>query len=164
MAKLKTTIPFKGTAEQEKELRSFIEEHKDDKGALMPVLQKAQDLYGYLPIEVQTIVSRGLDVPLSEVYGVVTFYSMFSLSPKGKHNVQVCMGTACYVKGSGLVLDRLKEKLNLEVGATSEDGLFSIEATRCVGACGLAPVIIISGDVYGRLTPDMVDDIVEKYD
>ena len=163
MAKLKTSVPFKGTAEQEKQLLQIIQEHKDEQGALMPVLQGAQEIYGYLPIEVQTIVAKGLKVPLSEIYGVATFYSMFSLNPKGKNNVQVCLGTACYVKGSGLILDRLKENLGLEVGATSSDGEFSLEATRCVGACGLAPVMIVSGDVYGRLTPDMIDDIIAKY-
>ena len=163
MAKLKTSVPFKGTAEQEKQLLQIIQEHKDEQGALMPVLQGAQEIYGYLPIEVQTIVAKGLKVPLSEIYGVATFYSMFSLNPKGKNNVQVCLGTACYVKGSGLILDRLKEILSLEVGATSADGEFSIEATRCVGACGLAPVMIVSGDVYGRLTHEMVDDIIAKY-
>lgn len=163
MAKVKTAVPFKGTAEQEKKLLELIAAHKDEKGALMPVLQGAQEIYGYLPIEVQTMVSKGMDVPLADIYGVVTFYSMFSLNPKGKHNVQVCLGTACYVKGAGLVLDRLKALLKLEVGATSADGNYSLEATRCVGACGLAPVMIVSGDVYGRLTPEMVDDIMKKY-
>lgn len=164
MAKIKTTVPFTGTAEQEKKLLEIIAANKDEKGSLMPVLQGAQEIYGYLPIEVQNIVSEGLGVPLADIYGVVTFYSMFTLNPKGKNNVQVCLGTACYVKGSGLILDTLKDKLGLEVGATSTDGNFSLEATRCVGACGLAPVMIVNGNVYGRLVPDDVDTILKKYE
>jgi len=164
MAKIKTSVPFRGTEEQEKQLLELIAANKNEKGSLMPVLQGAQEIYGYLPIEVQRIISDGLGVPLAEIYGVVTFYSMFSLNPKGRNNIQVCLGTACYVKGSGLVLDRLKEKLSLEVGQTSADGGFSLEATRCVGACGLAPVMIVNGNVYGRMVPDDVENILKDYE
>lgn len=157
------TLPFNGTAEQEAELHKVINELKDEKGALMPILQKAQDIYGYLPIEVQTIISNETGVPLEEIYGVVSFYSQFSLNPKGKYNISVCLGTACYVKGSGDIYNKLKEKLNIEDGGCTPDGKFSIEACRCIGACGLAPVLTINEDVYGRLTVDDVDKVLAKY-
>ncbi len=156
-------IAFKGTPEQEKALREIIAEHKDQKGALMPVLQKAQDIYGYLPIEVQIIIAEGLDIPLEEVYGVVTFYAQFSLYPKGEYKVSVCLGTACYVKGSGDIYDRLQQCLGIEGGQCTADGKFSIEACRCVGACGLAPVLTVNEDVYGKITPDDVPGIIAKY-
>lgn len=156
-------IPFKGNKEQEKELRSFIAEAKTERGALMPILQKAQDIYGYLPIEVQTIIAEDLGVSLSEVYGVVTFYSQFSLNPKGEHRISICLGTACYVKGADKILEALEEKLGIKVGGCTPDGLFSLDACRCVGACGLAPVMMIDEDVYGRMTVDMIDDILDKY-
>lgn len=156
-------IPFKGNKEQEKELREFIAEAKTDRGALMPILQKAQDIYGYLPIEVQTIIAEDLGISLSEVYGVVTFYSQFSLNPKGEHRISICLGTACYVKGADKILEALEEKLGIKVGGCTPDGLFSLDACRCVGACGLAPVMMIDEDVYGRMTVDMIDDILNKY-
>lgn len=156
-------IPFKGSKEQEKELRSFIAEAKTERGALMPILQKAQDIYGYLPIEVQTIIAEDLGISLSEVYGVVTFYSQFSLNPKGEHRISICLGTACYVKGADKILEALEEKLGIEVGGCTPDGLFSLDACRCVGACGLAPVMMIDEDVYGRMTVDMIDGILDKY-
>ena len=115
------------------------------------VLHEAQEIYGYLPEEVQKIISQELGVPLSEIYGIVTFYTQFSLYPKGKYQIGVCMGTACYVKGSGDVLDKVKEILGIDVGECTDDGMFSIDATRCIGACGLAPVITVNDDVYGRL-------------
>ena len=163
MAKQKTVVPFKGTAEQEAQLREVIASHRDMQGSLMPVLQKAQDIYGYLPVEVQKEIAAGLDVPYSEVFGVVTFYSQFLLNPKGAHPVAVCLGTACYVKGSGEVLDRIQKKLGIEPGGTTPVGRFSLEATRCIGACGLAPVMTVNDEVYGRLTPDEVDLILDKY-
>lgn len=163
MASTISKIPFRGTAEQEEKLMQVIAEHKEDKGALMPVLQKAQDIYGYLPIEVQKMIADGLDVPLEEVYGVVTFYSQFSLNPKGEYKVSVCLGTACYVKGSGDVFDKLQRTLGIKGGECTPDGKFSLEACRCIGACGLAPVITINDDVYGRLTPDDIPGILEKY-
>lgn len=149
--------------ERMKKLLQIIEKNKDRKGALIPVLHEAQELYGYLPFEVQKTISEGLQIPLTEIYGVVTFYTNFSVNPKGKYRIQVCLGTACYVKGAAKILERLREKLGIEVGECTEDGKFSIEEARCIGACGLAPVIMINDDVYGRLTPDEVDRIIEKY-
>ncbi|MEG2174344.1 MAG: NAD(P)H-dependent oxidoreductase subunit E [Oscillospiraceae bacterium] len=163
MAKRKTAVPFHGTAEQEQQLKDIIARHKDMAGALMPILQQAQELYGYLPIEVQTIIAQSLGMPLSEVYGVVTFYAQFTLNPKGTYRVAVCLGTACYVKGSGEILSRIERKLGIQAGGITTDGKFSLDATRCIGACGLAPVMTINDDVYGRLTPDDIDGILAKY-
>ncbi|MEG1774625.1 MAG: NAD(P)H-dependent oxidoreductase subunit E [Oscillospiraceae bacterium] len=163
MAKRKTAVPFHGTAEQEKQLREVIAQHKEQSGALMPVLQKAQLIYGYLPIEVQRVIAEELNIPLEEVYGVVTFYAQFTLNPKGENKVAVCLGTACYVKGSGDIIDRVSKKLGVEAGSITPDGRFSLDATRCIGACGLAPVMTINDDVYGRLVPEDVDGILEKY-
>lgn len=150
--------------EKEKKLQEIIEKYKSTRGALIPVLHEAQEVYGYLPLNVQKKVSEGLDIPLAEVYGVVTFYTQFSLKPKGKYKVSVCLGTACYVKGSGQILDKMKEKLGIEVGDCTEDGKFSLDACRCIGACGLAPVLTINDDVYGRLTADDVEGILKKYE
>jgi len=160
----KTTVPFAGTREQEKKLLAVIAEHKDERGALMPILQKAQDIYGYLPIEVQTIIADQMEIPLEKVYGVVTFYAQFSLNPKGKYKISVCLGTACYVKGSGEIFDEFQRLLGIEDGGCTPDGKFSLESCRCIGACGLAPVITINGDVYGRLTPNELGDILAKYE
>lgn len=159
----KKTVPFVGTKDQEAELLGVIHEFNDDKGALMPVLQKAQEIYGYLPIEVQTIISNEMDIPLEKIYGVVTFYSQFSLFPKGKYKISVCLGTACYVKGSGDVFDKLKELLQIDGGECTPDGKFSLDACRCIGACGLAPVLTVNDDVYGRLTVDDIAGILSKY-
>lgn len=158
------TVPFAGTKEQEVELLKIINEHKDDKGALMPILQQAQKIYGYLPIEVQTMISNEMNVPLEKIYGVVTFYSQFSLNPKGKFKVSVCLGTACYVKGSGDIYNKLIELLHIEGGECTPDGKFSLDACRCIGACGLAPVLTVNDDVYGRLTVDEVANILAKYE
>ena len=163
MARSTSTIPFAGTPEQEKRLNDVIHEHLSDKGALMPVLQKAQDIYGYLPIEVQKMIAAGLNVPLEEVYGVATFYSQFSLYPKGKYKISVCLGTACYVKGSGDVFEELSKKLNIKSGECTVDGRFSLDACRCVGACGLAPVLTVNDEVYGKVTVDDFDSILAKY-
>ena len=130
----------------------------------MPVLQGAQEIYGYLPIEVQKLVAQHLEVPLEEVYGVSTFYSQFTLNPKGKYKISVCLGTACYVKGASDVLTAVEKKLGIKPGGITPDGKFSLDACRCVGACGLAPVIMINNDVYGRLTPDQVGAILDKYE
>ena len=162
MAK-EAVIPFKGTAQQEEQLKSIIAEYKGQSGALIPVLHKAQEVYGYLPIEVQTMIADGLNIPLAEVYGVVTFYTQFSLNPKGEYKIGVCLGTACYVKGSGDILEKIKEILSLDVDGCTPDGKFSLEATRCIGACGLAPVFTVNEDVYGRITPDDVSGILAKY-
>lgn len=158
------TLPFQGTPEQEAQLKKIIEAHKDQKGAAIPVLHKAQEIYGYLPLEVQEMIAEGLNVPLAEIYGIVTFYAQFSLNPKGRFQIGVCLGTACYVKGSGDILNKVKEILNIEVGECTPDGKFSLDATRCIGACGLAPVMTINDDVYGRLTVDEVAGILKKYE
>lgn len=163
MKKTKSTVKFQGTPEQEKQLLEVIEARKNEPSPLMPVLQDAQKIYGYLPIEVQKIIADKMDVPLEEIYGIVTFYSQFLLNPKGEVAISVCLGTACYVKGSGDVLERIEQKLGVKAGSTSPDGKFSLEETRCVGACGLAPVVIINDDVYGRLVADDMDEILKKY-
>ncbi len=163
MKKKISNLPFKGTPEQEKQLMAVIDENKSDKSNLMVVMQKAQDIYGYLPFEVQEMIAEGMEVPLEKVYGVSTFYAQFSLTPKGKYNISVCLGTACYVKGSGPLFDKLSEKLGIGADECTADGKFSLTACRCIGACGLAPVITINDDVYGRLTVDEIDDILAKY-
>ena len=159
----KATVPFTGTKEQEGELLKVIAELKDTKGALMPIMQKAQDIYGYLPIEVQKIISDNTGIPLEKIYGVATFYAQFALQPKGKFRISVCLGTACYVKGSGKIYEKLQEVLNLKEGECTPDGKFSLESCRCVGACGLAPVRMINDDVHGRLVPDDVEKILAQY-
>ena len=145
------------------EFRSFIDSKKDTEGALMPVLQRAQSTFGYLPEEVLEIITKDLKVPLSEVYGVATFYSQFSFVPKGDYTVSVCLGTACYVKGAKDLLTRLETDLGIKEGGTTGDGKFSINVTRCIGACGLAPVLSVNDDVYGRLKADDVKGILDKY-
>ncbi|MCR5272659.1 MAG: NADH-quinone oxidoreductase subunit NuoE [Lachnospiraceae bacterium] len=162
MAEVKS-VPFRGTKAQEEELLQTIEELKDEQGCLMPIMQKAQDIYGYLPYEVQKLIAEGLDIPIEKVYGVATFYSQFNLYPKGKYQISVCLGTACYVKGSGEIFNKLQSKLGIAGGECTPDGKFSLDACRCVGACGLAPVMMVNDEVYGRLTPDMLDDILAKY-
>ena len=157
------TLAFSGTKEQEEKLIEVINHYKDTEGALIPVLHEAQEIYGYLPIEVQTIISKNLGVTMAEIYGVVTFYTQFTTQPKGKYKIGVCLGTACYVKGSGDLLEKIKEKLGIKEGECTPDGKFSIDATRCIGACGLAPVITINDDVYGKLTVDEIDGILAKY-
>ena len=163
MQKRITNLPFRGTPEQEEKLRAIIAEHKGQQGAVMPVLQKAQEVYGYLPMEVQAMVAEGLGVSLEEVFGVSTFYSQFSLTPKGQYNISICLGTACYVKGSGKLMEKLQETLGVGVGETTEDGLFTVEGCRCVGACGLAPVMTINDKVYGHLTVDDIPRLVNEY-
>jgi NADH:ubiquinone oxidoreductase subunit E len=145
------------------QLNEIIAKNKGQRGAVMRTLQSAQDLFGYVPKEVQIQIANGLGVTLSEVYGVATFYSQFALEPRGRFLIGVCMGTACYVKGSQAILDGLAKLADLPVGKTSSDGRFTLKATRCLGACGLAPVIMINDDVYGRLTTDDLPAIVEKY-
>ena len=163
MLKKISKIPFSGTPEQEEKLNAVIAECNGDKSLLMHVMQEAQLIYGYLPFEVQAMIAEGMDVPLEKVYGVSTFYAQFALSPKGRYNISVCLGTACYVKGSQAILDKISERLGIGPGECSDDACFSIEACRCIGACGLAPVMTINEDVYGRLTPDEVDKILDKY-
>lgn len=148
---------------KEQKLDEIIAKYKDTRGALIPVLHEAQEIYGYLPMGVQKRIAEGLNVSLADVYGVVTFYTQFSLEPKGKYKINVCMGTACYVKGSGDILNKLSDVLKIKNGQCTEDGLFSLDACRCIGACGLAPVIMINDDVYGRLTADDIPDIIKSY-
>ena len=163
MKKVKTKIPFKGTAEQEKALLALLDKHANDPSELMGILEEAQELYGYLPVEVQKIIADRTGLSLEEVYGVVTFYGQFALNPKGEYKISVCLGTACYVKGSGDVFAKISETLGIGANEITEDGRFSLEACRCVGACGLAPVMMINDDVYGRLTAAEVPAILAKY-
>lgn len=163
MQKHISKVSFKGTKEQEKKLIDVIISHKKEPGALMPILQEAQEIYGYLPVEVQTTIARELNMPLREIFGVSTFYSQFSLSPKGKYNVSVCLGTACYVKGSGEILKKVSSVLGIKAEECTIDGKFFLTACRCVGACGLAPVMTVNDDVYGRVTVDQVEKILSKY-
>lgn len=163
MKKRSSCVPFSGTEQQEQQLRDFIREHRHVPGATMPILQKAQEIYGYLPFEVQSIIAQELQIPIESLYGVSTFYSQFALSPKGKYAISICMGTACYVKGSGAVLEAVSKKLNLEPESVTPDGKFSLTACRCIGACGLAPVMTINDEVYGRLTPEKAEQILDRY-
>lgn len=163
MQKKISSIPFSGTPEQEAKLHAVIEANKEDKSRLMAVMQEAQEIYGYLPIEVQQMIADGMEVPLEKVYGVATFYAQFALSPKGKYHISVCLGTACYVKGSGGVMDKISEQLGIGAEECTPDGKYSLSACRCIGACGLAPVMTVNEDVYGRLTPDQVPEILAKY-
>ena len=157
------TIKFNGTAEQEQQLKAVMAQLRADEGSVMQALQHAQDIYGYLPIEVQKMVAEGMDATLAEVYGVATFYSQFTLFPKGENKISICLGTACYVKGSGKVFEKLESLLGIKGGECTADGKFSLDACRCIGACGLAPVMMINGDVYGRLTEDQLEGILAKY-
>ena len=163
MKKKLTTVEFRGTPEQEKKLLDVIAKYEGVEGKMMPVLQEAQDIYGYLPIEVQKIIAEKTGTPLEEIYGIATFYSQFKLNPNGEYSIAVCLGTACYVKGSQAIIDEISKELSVEVGTTSPDGKYSLEATRCIGACGLAPVMTVNGDVYGRVTKDQIPGILKKY-
>lgn len=145
------------------ELKMYIDTVKSSQGILMQTLQKAQDIFGYLPLEVQQFISEETNIPLADIYGVVTFYTQFTVEEKGKHKVGVCLGTACYVKGSQDVMDKLVEELNIKVGQTTEDRLFTLEATRCLGCCGLAPVMTVDEDVYGNIDPKKVPEVIAKY-
>ena len=163
MKKKLTTVDFRGTKEQEEQLLAVIEKYEGVPGKTMPILQEAQEIYGYLPIEVQKIIADKTGTPLEEIYGIASFYAQFKLNPSGEVAIAVCLGTACYVKGSGEIIEEFSKQLDLPVGSTSPDGKYSIEATRCIGACGLAPVLTVNGEVYGRLTVDDVDGILAKY-
>lgn len=163
MQKKISNLPFKGTAAQAEALQKVIDANKHDKSRLMGVMQEAQGIYGYLPIEVQQMIADGMGVPLEKVYGVATFYAQFALSPKGNYNISVCLGTACYVKGSGDVFNKIQEILGIGADECTPDGRFSLTACRCIGACGLAPVLTVNDEVFGRLTADDVPDILKKY-
>ena len=163
MLKKISKIPFSGTKEQEEKLKKEIAECAGDKSQLMHVMQVAQEIYGYLPFEVQQMIADGMGVPLEKVYGVATFYAQFALSPKGEYAISVCLGTACYVKGSQEILDELSSQLGIGAEECTPDGRFSLTACRCIGACGLAPVITVNDDVYGKITAADVKGILEKY-
>ena len=163
MKKKLTTVEFRGTKEQEEQLLAIIEKYRGVQGAMMPILQQTQDVYGYLPVEAMRIIAEKTGKSIEEIFGIASFYSQFSLNPKGEVAIAVCLGTACYVKGSGDIYDKLKEVLGVESGQCTADRKFSLDATRCVGCCGLAPVMTINDDVYGKITPDDVAGILEKY-
>jgi NADH:ubiquinone oxidoreductase subunit E len=155
-----TEMEFK---EKLNKLEHIINEHKDQQGALMPVLHETQELFGYLPEEAQKLISEVLNISMAEIYGVATFYSRFTLKPRGKYTIGVCLGTACYVKNSQGIIDKIKSEIKIGAGETTTDGLFTLEATRCIGCCGLAPVMTVGEDVYGKLAPEDVLDIIKKY-
>ncbi len=142
----------------------IIDQFRDKPGCLIPVLEGCQETVGYLPVELQEYISNGLNIPGSTIYGVVTFYSFFSMVPKGRNTIKVCLGTACYVRGTKDIMKRLTGEFKLEVGQTTEDRRFSLEAVRCLGACGLAPVVVVNEDTYGGVRPDKVPDILNKYE
>ena len=144
------------------EVRKIMEPYKQEKDNLIPILNEVQEKYGYIPKVAQMEISKYLEIPMAEIYGVITFYARFTLEPKGKYNISVCLGTACFVKGSQSILDRLKERLNLEEGKTSADGKYSIDTTRCVGACGIAPVFTVNDEVYGHATVKKLDEVLDK--
>ncbi len=163
MLKKLSNLPFQGTKEQEEQLKAIIDANKHDKSRVMAVMQEAQGIYGYLPYEVQNMIAEGMDVPLEKVYGVATFYAQFALAPKGENHVSVCLGTACYVKGSGEIYDKLQEVLGIGGDECTPDRKFSLSACRCIGACGLAPVMTVNEEVYGRLTAKDVEGIIARY-
>ncbi|MGN1349784.1 MAG: NAD(P)H-dependent oxidoreductase subunit E [Anaerovoracaceae bacterium] len=160
---MSNTRAVKITDQQMSDIIAIVDKYRDDKGALIPVLHEVQEYFGYLPIEVQKVISDELHIPLAEIYGVVTFYAQFTTQPKGKYTVSVCLGTACYVKGSGKILEKFESILGIKAGEVSGDGMFGIEACRCIGACGLAPVATVNGEVYGRLVQADVQTICDKY-
>lgn len=151
-----------GCNKKDEFLEKLFNEYQPIKDNLIQILNEVQDHYGYIPVHAQTAISEFLKMPMAEIYGVITFYSRFTLKPKGKYNIAVCLGTACFVKGSQKIMDRLKEKLKIEAGETTPDGKFSIEETRCVGACGLAPVFTVNGEVYGKATVQKLDQVLEE--
>lgn len=151
-----------GNNPKDEEMNSILEKYSKDKSNLIQILNEVQENYGYIPKYSQISISEYLDIPLAEIYGVITFYARFTLKPKGKYNIAVCLGTACFVKGSEKVLDKAKEILKIDVGETTEDGKFSLEATRCIGACGLAPVFTVNGEVYGKATVQKLDQVLDE--
>jgi len=150
--------------EQVAKIKDICKSFNNEAGELINVLHKTQESFGYLPAEVQEIIARELNVSVAKVYGVVTFYSFFTMIPKGKHPISICTGTACYVRGAEKVLDEFKRILDVKVGETTPDGKFSLSCLRCVGACGLAPVVMVGEKVYGRVSPDGVKDIIKEYE
>ena len=164
MLKKISKIPFKDTPEQAAKLDAVIAECTGDVSMLMHVMQEAQEIYGYLPFEVQQKIAEGMNVPMEKVYGVATFYAQFALSPKGQYAISVCLGTACYVKGAQEILDELSAQLGIDPEECTEDGKYSLTACRCIGACGLAPVLTVNEDVYGKITAADVKGILAKYE
>jgi NADH-quinone oxidoreductase subunit E/NADP-reducing hydrogenase subunit HndA len=159
-----STIKIELRQEDVAKIKEICESFNNDPQELINVLHKCQEYFGYLPAEVQEVVSDELDVPVAKIYGVVTFYSFFTMTPKGKHPVSICMGTACYVRGAEKVLAEFKKELRLQVGETTKDGKFSLSSLRCVGACGLAPVVLVGDKTYGRVAPDDVKNILKEYE
>lgn len=158
-----TNISIKLSDHKKQQIYDICAEFNNEKGELINVLHKAQSVFGYLPAEVQEVIADGLKTSVAHVYGVVSFYSFFTMTPKGEHPISICMGTACYVRGGEKVLDEFKRILNVQVGQTTNDGKFSLSCLRCVGACGLAPVVMVGEKVYGRVSPDGVKDILKEY-
>ena len=152
-----------GASHKDEKMEEILSKYAKEKSNLIQVLNEVQEAYGYIPKHAQLAISEHLGLTMAEVYGVITFYSRFTLKPKGKYNIAVCLGTACFVKGSQKIMDRLKEKLKIEPGETTPDGKFSIEATRCIGACGLAPVFTVNDEVYGNATPELIDKVIDEY-
>ena len=144
------------------ELEEMLYKYKQEKSNLIQILNEVQEYYGYVPEKAQRAISDYLDIPMAEIYGVITFYARFTLKPKGKYHVAVCLGTACFVKGSEQILERAKTRLGIDIGETTADGKYSLEATRCIGACGLAPVFTVNGEVYGKATVKMFDEVLDK--
>ncbi|ERM93006.1 MAG: NADH:ubiquinone oxidoreductase 24 kD subunit [Caldanaerobacter subterraneus] len=163
-ASLEEKLVEKFGKDKVEKFKKSIEDYREIPGSLIAVMNDAQEIFGYLPIEVQLFISQEMKVPLTEIFGISTFYSRFTLKPSGKYKINLCMGTACYVRGAAMLLEKIKEKLGIEVGETTEDGKFSLEPTRCLGACALAPVMMINGEVFGRLTPNDVDEILKKFE
>ena len=146
------------------ETKKIIKKYPQEKDQLIAILNDIQEKYGYIPKQAQKVISEELSIPMAEIYGVITFYSRFTLTPKGKYNISICLGTACYVKGSQKLLDRAKERLKIEAGEVTPDGKFSIDEVRCVGACGLAPVFMVNEEVYGNATVKLFDEVMDKYE
>ena len=144
-------------------MQEILGKYSKEKSNLIQILNEVQEYYGYIPENAQVEISEYLSITMAQIYGVITFYSRFTLKPRGKYHIAVCLGTACFVKGSEKILDRVKERLGIDVGETTKDGKFSLEATRCVGACGLAPVFTVNDEVYGKATVKMIDEILDKY-
>jgi len=159
-----SSIKIELRQEDVNKIREICASFNNDPQELINVLHKCQEHFGYLPAEVQEVVSNELVIPVAKIYGVITFYSFFTMTPKGKHPVSICMGTACYVRGAEKVLDEFKKELGLQVGQTTTDGKFSLSSLRCVGACGLAPVVMVGDKTYGRVAPDDVKNILKEYE
>ena len=149
--------------EDEASVKEIVDLYREKEGALIPILHEVQEKFGFIPYGAQRVISKETGIPISEIYGVITFYSRFSLKPTGKYKISVCLGTACYVKGSDLVLDKVSELIGIKSGESSADNMYSLEATRCIGACGLAPVMTVNEDVYGKVKPEEVEIILSKY-